>query len=119
MGGVSQHTHKQNESEHKSITIKNRTNWLLLMWGSQTSDSDWWVQVGSERVCVDVIGQGKDLNHEWRSSYLTGHHCSGEQLVQLNQLVGCGVELQGNAVQCVPWFHLEYKGKDIEITSVL
>lgn len=42
-------------------------------------------------------------------SHLARHHSSGEQLVQLNQLVGCGVELECNAVQRVPRFHLDHK----------
>lgn len=42
-------------------------------------------------------------------SHLARHHCSGEQLVQLNQLVGCGVKLERNAVQCVSRFHLDHK----------
>lgn len=35
-------------------------------------------------------------------SHLARHHGSGEQLVQLNQLVGRGVKLERNAVQSVP-----------------
>lgn len=45
-------------------------------------------------------------------SHLAGHHCSGEQLVQLNQLVGCGVKLERNAVQRVPRFHLDHKTRE-------
>lgn len=42
-------------------------------------------------------------------SHLARHHCSGEQLVQLNQFVGRGVKLERNAVQRVPRFHLDDK----------
>lgn len=45
-------------------------------------------------------------------SHLARHHCSGEQLVQLNQLVGCGVKLERNAVQRVPRFHLDHKTRE-------
>lgn len=42
-------------------------------------------------------------------SDLAGHHGSGEQLVQLDQLVGCRVKLECDAVQRVPRFHLDHK----------
>lgn len=42
-------------------------------------------------------------------SDLAGHHSSGEQLVQLDQLVGCRVKLECDAVQRVPRFHLDRK----------
>lgn len=45
-------------------------------------------------------------------SHLARHHCSGEQLVQLNQLVGCGVKLERNAVECVSRFHLGHKTRE-------
>lgn len=45
-------------------------------------------------------------------SHLARHHCSGEELVQLNQLVGCGVKLERNAVQRVPRFHLDHKTRE-------
>lgn len=51
-------------------------------------------------------------------SHLARHHCSGEQLVQLNQFVGRGVKLERNAVQRVPRFHLEQKNKKTEETGI-
>ena len=50
-------------------------------------------------------------------SHLARHHCSGEQLVQLNQFVGCGVKLERNAVQRVPRFHLDHKKQEEEDTE--
>lgn len=50
----------------------------------------------------DGVHEGSDLAR---------HHGSGEQLVQLDQLVGCGVKLECDAVQCVPRFHLEKEKK--------
>lgn len=50
-------------------------------------------------------------------SHLARHHSSGEQLVQLNQLVGCGVELERNAVQRVPRFHLDHKTREEDTES--
>lgn len=61
---------------------------------------------------------------EWRSegehggSHLARHHCSGEQLVELNQLVGSGVKLERNAVQRVPRFHLDRKTRERTETSL-
>ena len=40
-------------------------------------------------------------------SHLARADGSGEQLVELNQLVGCGVKLERYVVQCVPRLHLE------------
>lgn len=51
-------------------------------------------------------------------SHLAGHHCSGEQLVQLNQFVGRGIKLECNAVQRVPRFHLNEKNKKTEGTGI-
>lgn len=50
-------------------------------------------------------------------SDLAGHHGSGEQLVQLDQLVGRRVKLERDAVQRVPRFHLDHKreSKEAEI----
>lgn len=49
--------------------------------------------------------------------HLARHHCSGEQLVQLNQFVGRGVKLERNAVQRVPRFHLDERNKETEETG--
>lgn len=54
---------------------------------------------------------------EHGGSHLARHHCSGEQLVELNQLVGCGVKLERNAVQRVPRFHLDRKTRERTETS--
>lgn len=45
-------------------------------------------------------------------SDLARHHGSGEQLVQLDQLVGRRVELERDAVERVPRFHLEHKREE-------
>lgn len=47
-------------------------------------------------------------------SDLAGHHSSGEQLVQLDQLVGRRVKLECDAVQRVPRFHLDHKRREKE-----
>lgn len=45
-------------------------------------------------------------------SDLARHHSSGEQLVQLDQLVGRRVKLERDAVQRVPRFHLDHKREE-------
>lgn len=63
-----------------------------------------------------LLEDGDEAEHisegEHGGSHLARHHCSGEQLVQLNQFVGCGVKLECNAVQRVPRFHLEHKTRE-------
>lgn len=60
----------------------------------------WWSDV------AEYISEGVHCG-----SHLARHHCSGEQLVQLNQFVGCCVKLERNAVQRVPRFHLDHRNK--------
>lgn len=43
---------------------------------------------------------------------LARHHSSGEQLVQLDQLVGRRVKVERDAVQRVPRFHLDHKREE-------
>lgn len=45
-------------------------------------------------------------------SDLARHHSPGEQLVQLDQLVGRRVKLERDAVQRVPGFHLDHRKED-------
>lgn len=69
---------------------------MVSIWGScRTSDA-------AEYISEGVHG----------GSHLARHHCSGEQLVQLNQFVGCSVKLERNAVQRVPRFHLDHKTRE-------
>lgn len=60
-----------------------------------------------EGIYAEYISEGMH-----GGSHLARHHCSGEQLVQLNQFVGCSVKLERNAVQCVPRFHLDHKTRE-------
>lgn len=70
---------------------------LILIWG----------------YCGTMMKRCKSMSEGVRGgSHLARHHCSGEQFVQLNQLVGCGVKLERNAVQCVSRFHLDHKTRE-------
>ena len=76
---------------------------LLRDWPvrEKVAEGQWWSDA-AEYISEGVHG----------GSHLARHHCSGEQLVQLNQFVGCGVKLERNAVQRVPRFHLDHKTRE-------
>lgn len=84
----------------KTVIMRSGSQWVAVD-GCEAAVGQWWSDA-AEYISESVHG----------GSHLARHHCSGEQLVQLNQLVGCGVKLERNAVQRVPRFHLDHKTRE-------